>query len=132
MITINLIKIEHEVKVGKKCEYIKPNITEDCFLESDGEIIGFYIKDVSKYSPKLKSLMLITNKEFRSDNVPKTILDRMETVKHSKNGMKRKDARKIGVSQYSTILGSIPPKPVMRRPYPNISSVHRNKKGKKA
>jgi hypothetical protein len=28
------------------------------------------------------------------------------------------------VTQYSTILGSVPPKPHMRRPYPTISSVH--------
>ena len=29
-----------------------------------------------------------------------------------------------GVEQYSTIIGSIVPKPHMRRPYPSISSVH--------
>lgn len=28
------------------------------------------------------------------------------------------------VLQYSTILGSVPPKPHMRRPYPTMSSVH--------
>ena len=28
------------------------------------------------------------------------------------------------VLQYSTIIGSVPPKPHMRRPYPTISSVH--------
>ena len=97
-------------------------------LEYNGEVIGFYIKDVSKYSEKLNLLLAVADKEFRSDNVPKTILDRMSTVELSKTGMSRKEARKIGVSQYSTILGSIPPKPVMRRPYPNISSVHREKK----
>ena len=66
----------------------------------------------------------LANAEFQSKNVPKTYLDRMETVKLSKEGMKRSEARKIGVSQMSTIIGSVPPKPVMRRPYATISSVH--------
>jgi len=128
MKTLQLQQVEHNTKIGKQCPYIEPNIKEDCLLESNGEVIGFYIKDVSKYSEKLNLLLAVADKEFRSDNVPKTILDRMSTVELSKTGMSRKEARKIGVSQYSTILGSIPPKPVMRRPYPNISSVHREKK----
>ena len=128
MKTLQLQQVEHKTKIGKQCPYIEPNIKEDCLLEYNGEVIGFYIKDVSKYSEKLNLLLAVADKEFRSDNVPKTILDRMSTVELSKTGMSRKEARKIGVSQYSTILGSIPPKPVMRRPYPNISSVHREKK----
>ena len=128
MKTIKLIQQEHETKIGTDCPYYEPNVTEDCLLESDGEIIGFYISNISDYSPKLSQLISIANKEFRSDNVPKSILDRIETVKYSKIGMKRSDARKIGVSQYSTILGSVPPKPIMRRPYPTISSVHKEKK----
>ena len=123
-----LNQVEHTKKIGKDCPYYEPNVKEDCLLEVDGEIIGFYINDVSKYNERLKLLIDVANKEFRSDNVPKSILDRMSTVQLSAIGMKRKDAREIGVSQYSTILGSIPPKPVMRRPYPNISSVHRDKK----
>lgn len=128
MKTLQLQQVEHKTKIGSDCPYIEPNVKDDCFLEVDGEIIGFYINDVSKYSEKLNLLLAVADKEFRSDNVPKTILDRMSTVELSKTGMSRKEARKIGVSQYSTILGSIPPKPVMRRPYPNISSVHREKK----
>ena len=34
------------------------------------------------------------------------------------------------VLQYSTIIGSVPPKPHMRRPYPTISSVHNVKTAK--
>ena len=128
METIKLQQVEHNVKIGKDCPYYEPNIKEDCLLELDGEIVGFYIKDVSKYSERLNLLLAVADKEFRGDNVPKTILDRMSTVELSKTGMSRKEARKIGVSQYSTILGSIKPNPVMRRPYPNISSVHRDKK----
>jgi len=128
MKTIKLQQVEHNIKIGKDCPYYEPNIKEDCLLELDGEIVGFYIKDVSKYSERLNLLLAVADKEFRGDNVPKTILDRMSTVELSKTGMSRKEARKIGVSQYSTILGSIKPNPVMRRPYPNISAVHRDKK----
>ncbi len=35
-------------------EYIEPNITEDCFLESEGKIIGFYI---TKLDGKIKQLI---------------------------------------------------------------------------
>jgi len=125
MKTLKLEQVEHNKKIGKDCPYYEPNVKEDCLLEVDGEIVGFYIRDVKEYSERLNLLLAVANKEFRSDNVPKTILDRMSTVQLSKTGMTRKEARKIGVSQYSTILGSIPPRPVMRRPYPNISSVHR-------
>ena len=128
MKTLKLQQVEHKTKIGKDCPYYEPNVKEDCLLELDGEIIGFYIKDVAKYSPKLNLFLAVADKEFRGDNVPKTILDRMSTVELSKTGMSRKEARKIGVSQYSTILGSIKPNHVMRRPYPNISSVHRDKK----
>lgn len=128
MKTIKLQQVEHNIKIGKDCPYYEPNIKEDCLLELDGEIVGFYIKDVTKYSQRLNLLLAVADKEFRGDNVPKTILDRMSTVELSKTGMSRKEARKIGVSQYSTILGSIKPNPVMRRPYPNISAVHRDKK----
>jgi len=128
MKTIKLKQVEHNIKIGKDCPYYEPNIKEDCLLELDGEVVGFYIKDVTKYSQRLNLLLAVADKEFRGDNVPKTILDRMSTVELSKTGMSRKEARKIGVSQYSTILGSIKPNPVMRRPYPNISAVHRDKK----
>ena len=47
---IKLQKVEHQAKIGKDCPYIEPNVKDDCLLELDGEIIGFYIKDVSKYS----------------------------------------------------------------------------------
>ena len=128
---IKLEKVEHKKKVGKRCEYIEPNLKEDCLLESDGEVIGFYIKDVNKYSKKLGALIDIANKEFRSKNVPKSLLERSDVFsKVYKEGMSRKDAKATGTVQMSAILGSIPPKPHMRRPYPTISSVHREPKAK--
>jgi hypothetical protein len=131
MKTIKLQQQKHSIKIGKKCPYYEPNVKEDCLLELDGEIIGFYIKDVKKYSQKLNLLLAIAAKEFRGDNVPKTIMDRMSTIANEKDKTKihsRAASREKGCSQYSTILGSIAPNPVMRRPYPNISSVHRDKK----
>lgn len=129
MKTIKLHKQEHDVKVGKDCPYFEPNIKEDCFLEVDGEVVGFYIKDVSKYSKKLSQLISISNKEFRSDNVPKSLLERSDVfAKVYKEGLTRKEAKKEGTIQMSSILGSIAPKAHMRRPYPTISAVHREKK----
>jgi hypothetical protein len=128
MKTIKLEQVEHNKKIGKDCPYYEPNVKEDCFLELDGEIVGFYIRDVKEYSERLSLLIAVANKEFRSDNVPKTLLERSDVMKNVKNGMTRAQAKAEGTIQMSTILGSIPPKPIMRRPYPNISSVHRDKK----
>lgn len=133
MKTIKLKQQEHEIKVGKSCPYYEPNVTEDCLLSVDGEVVGFYIKDVNKYSQRLGAFISIANKEFRSDNVPKTYMDRMSTIANEKDKTKKHSralSRAQGCSQWSTILGSVPPNPVMRRPYPNTSAVHRDKKAK--
>lgn len=123
MKTIQLIKREHDVKIGDVCGYIEPNVTEDALLEADGEVIGFYIKDISKYSEKAAQLAHIANKEFRSNNVPKTEMSR--GPQGSKKDKLERAMKGINiVTQYSTILGGVPPKPHMRRPYPTISSVH--------
>mgnify|MGYP003109964708 CR=1 FL=1 len=130
MKTIKLEQVEHNIKIGKECPYYEPNIKEDCLLELDGEVVGFYIKDVGKYSKKLNLLLAVANKEFRSTNVPKTKLDRSDVLKIQQEnpGMTRSEARALGTSQMSVILGSIPPKPQFKRPYPSISTVHRNEK----
>ena len=127
MKTIKLKKVEHDVKVGKDCPYYEPNVKEDCFLEVDGEVIGFYIRDVSKYSKKLSQLISISNKEFRTDNVPKQEMSRGPQGTKKDKLQREKDGKNL-VTQFSTILGSVAPKPHMRRPYPTISSVHREKK----
>lgn len=101
---VELVQVKHGVKVGDICEYMEPNILEDTIFMMDGEPVGFFIKQITG---KLKDLIEIANNEFRSKRVPKS------TMKRSS-----------GVLQYSTIIGSIPPKPMMRRPYPGISSVH--------
>lgn len=114
MKTIDLIQLEHQTKIGDVCGHIEPNITEDVIFYADGEPIGFYIKDISKYSEKASKLAALANKELRSKNVPKSVMKRSSGFADAENE----------VLQYSTIIGSVPPKPHMRRPYATISSVH--------
>ena len=129
--------VEHNVRVGQKCGNKTANITEDSLFMLDGEPVGFYIKSVQG---KMKQLLNIANKEFRSDNVPKSKMRRSDVIqKYFKlkntrepktRGENTRIADKLGVTQMSTILGSVPSKPQMRRPYLSISSVHQNKKAK--
>ena len=120
---IDLIKVEHNTKIGDKCGAIPPNITEDSIFYEDGKPIGFFIENISG---KLKDYIEIANKEFRSKNVPKKMMNRSSAVKaFNEGGMK---AMKDDVQQFCTILGATPPKPHMRRPYPSISSVHKRSK----
>jgi hypothetical protein len=117
---IDLTKVEHNKKVGDICEYIEPNVIEDSLFYFDGELIGFYIKDISKYSKKLSDLISIANNELLSKNVPKSTMKRSSGLLDSTKE----------VLQFSTILGAIPPKPHMRRAYPSISSVHYHQSAK--
>lgn len=116
MKTIELIKREHKVQIGDVCGHINPNVTEDSVFTYEGEVIGFYIKDLTKNYTKAAQLADIANKELRSKAVPKSEMKRS-------SGFGDRDKSKE-VLQYSTIIGSVPPKPHMRRPYPTISSVH--------
>jgi hypothetical protein len=111
---VDLIKIEHNVKIGDVCGHINPNVTEDTLFYDNNELIGFYIKDISKYSIKASKLADLADNELRSKNVPKSTMKRSSGFTNPENE----------VLQYSTILGSVPPKPHMRRPYATISSVH--------
>ena len=116
---IDLIQQQHNVKIGDVCGHIQPNITEDSIFYFEGEPIGFYIKDISNYSDRAGKLADLADKELRSKNVPKS------TMKRS-SGFGDGNAEKE-VLQYSTILGGVPPKPHMKRPYPTMSSVHQVK-----
>lgn len=122
---VNLEKQTHATRIGSRCEFIEPNMTEDCYLVDQGQRVGFYIHDLSRYSEKLSQLMVIADHEFRSKNVPKQLLERSDVFKAVyTDGLTRKQAKATQTIQYSTIIGSIPPKPHMRRPYPSRSSVH--------
>jgi len=111
---LQLKQMPHNITVGDKCGEIKPNITEDTIFIEGGEVIGFYIRDLSVYSKKIIQLLSIADNELRSRRVPKSVMKRSSGMKDSEKE----------VLQYSTIIGSVPPKPMMRRPYPTISSVH--------
>lgn len=124
---VDLIKIPHDTKIGDVCGHIEPNITEDCIFYENGVPIGFYIRDISKYSEKAGKLANIADTEFRSNRVPKTIMDRSDVVrKAQQEGKSPKQifAEGRGCSQMSTLLGGIAPKPMVRRPYPSMSQVH--------
>ena len=116
MITLELTQVEHNVKVGDTCPEIKPNVTEDTIFTVGGKAIGFYLRDISKHNVRAGQLADIADKELRSKSVPKSVMKRSSGFI---DGDKDKQ-----VEQYSTILGSIPPKPHMRRPYATRSSVH--------
>jgi hypothetical protein len=120
---IDLVEVKHNRKIGQQCEYIEPNITEDCIFYADGEPIGFYL---TKMPGKMCKLADLANLEFKSKNVPKTKLDRSDVLKAQILNPKltRAEARKIGTSQLSVILGSVPPKPQFKRYYGTVSSVH--------
>jgi hypothetical protein len=123
MKTIELKEVIHNVKVGDICGNIEPNILEDSLFTIKNEAIGFYIKDIYKYSKKAAQLADIADAELKSDRVPKQEMSRGPQGNKAAKLKRRLEGKNL-VTQYSTILGSIPPKPHMRRPYATRSSVH--------
>ena len=122
---IDLIQVKHERKIGEACEYIEPNVTEDCIFYDDGEPIGFYL---TKMPEKMCKLADLANAEFKSKNVPKVKTYRTTVAnKEQYELMKKGLTEKTRVNQYSTIIGSIAPKAQYKRTYPNYSSVHKVK-----
>jgi hypothetical protein len=115
---VDLTQVGHNVKIGDKCEYKEPNVTENSIFYVDGEPIGFYL---TKMPEKMCKLADLADLELRSKKVPKTVMTRQIPDGKNENGTYK---YKNVVEQYSTILGSVPPKPHMRRNYETISSVH--------
>lgn len=111
MQNIEFKKIEHNVKIGDVCGDIEPNVTEDSLFIDNGEVIGFYLKEIPQ---NLSKYIEIANAEFQSKRVPKSTMNRTS----GEQGLTER------VQQFSTILGGVPPRPHMKRPYPSISSVH--------
>lgn len=114
---VDLVLQPHSVKVGDTCSDIQPNIVEDTLFVADGEIIGFYLKSVPE---KLRKIVEVANAELLSERVPKQFMDRKRPIGIDENG---KGIYEV-IRQFSTIIGSVPPKPHMRRAYPMMSSVH--------
>jgi hypothetical protein len=117
---VELSPIPHNVKIGDVCPQITPNITEDCVFTYEGVPVGFYMRSLTD---KGKQLAQIANAELRSTRVPKQEMSRGPQGSKKDKAERQKNGVNL-VTQYSTILGSVPPKPHMRRPYPTISSVH--------
>ncbi len=117
MKTLELKQIEHEVKVGQRCPDIEPNVTESCIFTVNDQPIGFYLKTMPE---KITKLINVANAELLSDRVPKSFMDRKKLMGVNDEGQKIYRV----IRQYSTIIGSIPPKPHMRRSYAMTSSVH--------
>jgi hypothetical protein len=120
MQTIELKAVPHDAKIGNACGDITPNIVEDTLFVDGSEVIGFYLRSVND---KLKKLINIANAEFLSDRVPKQEMSRGPQGNKAQKIQRAKDGVTL-VTQYSTILGGVPPKPHMRRPYPSMSQVH--------
>jgi len=119
MIRVDLNQIQHACKVGDQCDYIEPSVKDDCVFYADGIPVGFFMRSMPEKASKLADL---ANNEFRSKGVPKSDMKRAPTdgIDEATGKYKYKNV----VIQQSTILGSVPPKPHMKRPYPTISSVH--------
>jgi len=117
---IDLLQVENNRKIGDVCEYIEPNVTEDCIFYVDGEPIGFYM---TKMPDKMCKLADLANAEFNGKGVPKAEMSRGPQGS-KKDKIERAKAGINLVTQMSCILGSVAPKPHMRRPYPTRSSVH--------
>lgn len=111
MKAVELVQVEHNVRIGEKCGDIEPNITEDTLFMSDGEPIGFYMKQIPD---KLRQYVDIANAELLSDRVPKSVMSRSSGIHEDE----------FNVKQFSTIIGSCAPRPHLRLPYPRISTVH--------
>lgn len=124
----NLEIKKHNIKLGQECEYHEPNITKNTLFIFEGKPVGFYLQ---KLEGKIAKLLEIANTELLSDRVPKTKLNRMSKIQQSSAQKeiqeKYKDKKGLEVDQYSTIIGAIPPKPVVKRHYPTISRVHQVK-----
>jgi len=123
MIELELVAVEHDKKIGMVCEPLQPNITEDTLFFENGKPVGFYIHNLADYSEKAAKLADIADHELRSKRVPKSEMSRGPQG-NKKDKAEREASGKNIVTQFSVILGGVPPKPHMRRNYPTVSSVH--------
>lgn len=120
---VELTTREHAIKIGDQCPAFEPNVTEDCIFYADGEPIGFFMRQMPEKMCKLADL---ANAEFNSEQVPKTEMSRGPQGSKKDKAERAKAGINL-VTQMSAIIGGIPPKPHMKRPYPSISSVHQVK-----
>lgn len=111
MKTVELKAIPHTYKIGHEPKDLAPSLFEDTLFIEGGKPVGFYLQSVPE---KLKKIVDLADYELNSKRVPKSEMRRSSGL-HGGEG---------DVRQYSCIIGSIPPKPHMRRAYATRSSVH--------
>ena len=112
---LTLKPVTSTLKIGDQPGNITPNVTESCILaDEDGTQVGIFLKTLPK---DLQNLVNIADAEIHTSRVPKSVMKRSSALHDAESG----------VEQYSTILGSIPPKPHFKRSYPSRSSVHQHK-----
>jgi len=110
--TVTLNPVRPKLVIGDQPGSISPNILESCILiDPDGSQVGLFLKELPD---DLRNLVNIADRECISDRVPKSLMKRSSGFHDGKGE----------VLQYSAILGSVPPKPHMRRSYATRSSVH--------
>ncbi len=105
-----LKRIDLERVSGEVSEY--KVLRGSAFLYEDDELVGFAVEELP---PRLRKMIVVADAEFRTDRVPKLDMERVESVNGSY----------IRTKQYSTIAGTLPPKPHLRRRYLTRSSLHR-------
>ncbi len=110
---VDLIKVNHNIKVGDKCNYKNANIVESSIFYADEKPIGFYL---TKMPEKMCSLANIANKELMSKNVK---LEGRVGLTGDGGAFSRKGRPEF--EGKSVILGSVRPKPHLGRNYPNIA-----------
>ena len=115
-----LLECDHTAKKGTPCPQRAPNVREDVLFMDGDEPIGFFMRQMPA---KMRKLATLADHELRSDRVPKQNMDRKRPIGVDANGKKMYEV----VTQYSTIIGSVPKKPHMRRDYHTKSSVHGHK-----
>lgn len=121
---IDLIKVDHPIKIRDKCPYIKPNVNEDCIFYLDGKPIGFYI---SRMPDKMSQLANIANAEFMSKRVEKQGRGGTHTNKKVNGVVVKAKKSQSDQTKSTTIIGMIPPQPRFGRNYCKASNLHSNK-----
>lgn len=117
---LNLTRVDHSYKIGGQSTTLPANIHDTCILTDAGVPIGLFIKDINLHDCTLGKLLAYADAEFRSPRVPKSLMERKQPMGKTEDGKNKY----LVIKQYSTILGSIPKKPAMRRNYHSRSRVH--------
>lgn len=120
---VQLEDVTNSVKIGDPVPDLEPNICEDTYFMDGEEVVGIYLRDMGDRASKL---LAVANKEFMSKRVKKTLMERKTDVvsRWASGEWERSKYWSKGVSQMATLIGSIPPKGLVRRHYAKRSAIH--------